>query len=250
MSKLLDKFGLIVEHSKTEVFHFNRSYNFSNPLLSTSQLLKDLFLCLRIRGNTWASSLIGSSYSINILIITRTKPYPWSSAWSSLVIHCAALFRPKSAYSIGAASYTSHYMAINYGSITMLLYYTIWKSCRKCKEELSYGYLELLKHLQLKALKQLQELFPSNCTFKNLQIDHNYTHSLYPLTILFKHLQTIFLVCPFTNIQPYSTISPVTKDLLSKVIWSIQTTKCMEFFFHFLLCIWNFFQVLESLTIF
>ena len=80
MSKLLDKFGLIVEHSKTEVFHFNRSYNFSNPLLSTSQLLKDLFLCLRIRGNTWASSLIGSSYSINILIITRTKPYPWSSA--------------------------------------------------------------------------------------------------------------------------------------------------------------------------
>ena len=156
----------------------------------------------------------------------------------------------QSVYSIGAASYPSHYMAINYGSITMPLYCTIWKSCGKCKEELLYGYLELLKHLQLKALKWLQELFPSNYTFKNSWIDHNYIHSLYPLTTLFEHLWMIFLVRPFTNIQPHSTISPVAKGLLSKVIWSIQTTKCMEFFLHFLLCTQNFFWVLESLTIF
>jgi len=32
ISKLLDKFGLIVKHSKTEVFHFNRSHSFSDPL--------------------------------------------------------------------------------------------------------------------------------------------------------------------------------------------------------------------------
>ena len=32
MTKLLEKFGLIVEHSKTEVFHFNRSHgNFNSP---------------------------------------------------------------------------------------------------------------------------------------------------------------------------------------------------------------------------
>jgi len=31
MTKLLDKFSLIVEHSKTEVFHFNRSHSFANP---------------------------------------------------------------------------------------------------------------------------------------------------------------------------------------------------------------------------
>ena len=31
MSKLLDKFSLIVKHSKTEVFHFNRLHSFSNP---------------------------------------------------------------------------------------------------------------------------------------------------------------------------------------------------------------------------
>jgi len=31
MTKLLDKFGLIVEHSKTEVFHFNRLHSSFNP---------------------------------------------------------------------------------------------------------------------------------------------------------------------------------------------------------------------------
>ena len=31
MTKLLEKFGLIVEHSKTEVFHFNRSHSNFNP---------------------------------------------------------------------------------------------------------------------------------------------------------------------------------------------------------------------------
>ena len=33
MTKLLDKFGLVVEYSKTEVFHFNRLHSFFNPLL-------------------------------------------------------------------------------------------------------------------------------------------------------------------------------------------------------------------------
>ena len=31
LSKLLDKFGFIIEHLKTEVFHFNRSHGFFNP---------------------------------------------------------------------------------------------------------------------------------------------------------------------------------------------------------------------------
>jgi len=31
LTKLLDNFGLIIKHSKTEVFHFNRSYGFFNP---------------------------------------------------------------------------------------------------------------------------------------------------------------------------------------------------------------------------
>ena len=31
MTKLLERFGLIVEHSKTKVFHFNRSQSSFNP---------------------------------------------------------------------------------------------------------------------------------------------------------------------------------------------------------------------------
>jgi len=36
MTNLLDKFGFIVEHSKTEVFHFSRSQDLFNPSLSQS----------------------------------------------------------------------------------------------------------------------------------------------------------------------------------------------------------------------
>ena len=32
LSKLLDSFGLIIEHSKTDIFHFNRSHGIFNPL--------------------------------------------------------------------------------------------------------------------------------------------------------------------------------------------------------------------------
>ena len=39
MTKLLDKFGLIVEHSKTEVFHFNRLHGpFNSPSLNLSSI--------------------------------------------------------------------------------------------------------------------------------------------------------------------------------------------------------------------
>ena len=31
LTKLLDKFGLIIKYSKTEIFHFNRSHGFFNP---------------------------------------------------------------------------------------------------------------------------------------------------------------------------------------------------------------------------
>ena len=31
LSKLLDSFGLIIEHAKTEIFHFNRSHGVFNP---------------------------------------------------------------------------------------------------------------------------------------------------------------------------------------------------------------------------
>jgi len=39
LSNLLEKFGLVVEHSKTEIFHFNRSHSpFNPPLLDLSSL--------------------------------------------------------------------------------------------------------------------------------------------------------------------------------------------------------------------
>jgi len=46
-SKLLSKFGLLVEHSKTKVFHFSRSHGAFNPPLSIYHLLAALCLSQR-----------------------------------------------------------------------------------------------------------------------------------------------------------------------------------------------------------
>jgi len=50
LTKLLEKFGLVVEHSKTEIFHFNRSHRaFNPPPLDLSPLGGKVLLS----SNTW-----------------------------------------------------------------------------------------------------------------------------------------------------------------------------------------------------
>jgi len=80
LSKLLDKFGLIVEHSKTDIFHFNRSHGVFNPLpLDLSSIggpilkPKDLWKYL---GFIFDRKLNFH----HILISIRTRPYRQSSA--------------------------------------------------------------------------------------------------------------------------------------------------------------------------
>ena len=80
MTKLLDKFSLIVEHSKTEVFHFNRLHGFFNsPPPLTSHSLEAPSQFLETHGNIWDSSLTRSFPSTNILTTTLTGQYPWLS---------------------------------------------------------------------------------------------------------------------------------------------------------------------------
>ena len=50
LTNLLEKFGLVVEHSKTEIFHFNRFHGvFNLPLLNLSFLEGNILLS----SNTW-----------------------------------------------------------------------------------------------------------------------------------------------------------------------------------------------------
>ena len=50
LTNLLEKFGLVVEHSKTEIFHFNRSHGvFNPPPLDLSPLGENVLL----PSNTW-----------------------------------------------------------------------------------------------------------------------------------------------------------------------------------------------------
>jgi len=50
LTNLLEKFGLVVKHSKTEIFHFNRSHGvFNPPPLNLSPLEENILLS----SNTW-----------------------------------------------------------------------------------------------------------------------------------------------------------------------------------------------------
>ena len=50
LSKLLDSFGLVIEHMKTEIFHFNRSHEIFNPPPLNLTPIWDPILCPK---NTW-----------------------------------------------------------------------------------------------------------------------------------------------------------------------------------------------------
>jgi len=76
LSNLLDSFGLIIEHSKTEVFHFSRNHGAFNPSPLTEAQSYDP----KILGNIWVSFSIENYYSINTSITTPIKRYQQSSA--------------------------------------------------------------------------------------------------------------------------------------------------------------------------
>ena len=75
ISNFLSKFGLIVEHLKTEVFHFNRSHHKDLSILLPLifLLLEALSYILRTSRNTLALSSIESSHSIIISIFISTR---------------------------------------------------------------------------------------------------------------------------------------------------------------------------------
>ena len=79
LSGLLDKFGLNIEHSKTETFHFNRSHGTFNPPPLDLSLIGGPVLCPKNLWK-WGSFLTESSLSTNTLTFIQTKPFPQSSA--------------------------------------------------------------------------------------------------------------------------------------------------------------------------
>ena len=50
MSSLLEHFGLVIEHGKTEVFHFSRVHGAFNPLSLDLTILRGLILCPKETG--------------------------------------------------------------------------------------------------------------------------------------------------------------------------------------------------------
>ena len=61
LSKLLDSFGLVVEHSKTDIFHFNRSHGIFNPLPLYLSVIRGSILRLK---DSW--KYLGFIFELNL----------------------------------------------------------------------------------------------------------------------------------------------------------------------------------------
>jgi len=72
LSKLLDSFGLVIKHTKTEIFHFNRSHGIFNPPPLDLTPIRGPILHPK---NTWDSYSTENYCFINILITIRTKRF-------------------------------------------------------------------------------------------------------------------------------------------------------------------------------
>ena len=140
MTKLLDKFGLIIKHSKTKFFHFNRLHS----LFDLSPLdLSSIRGPILIPKNSWkylGFIFDGSSPSTNISTTTTTGLYPQSSVWEFWITHYTALSWHKNTFSTNAIFSPLLCTVFNYSSTTMLLFHTLWKFWIKYREELLFRY--------------------------------------------------------------------------------------------------------------
>jgi len=126
--KLLEKFDLIVEHSKTEVFHFNRSHSVFNPsplnlipIGGTILQLIDRKLLFHQHVNFYSNKAISMVKCIKILS---------NSNWD--------INLSQSIFYINCVSSPLRYIDSNFGFTIALFCCTTWKYWRKCKEEPPY----------------------------------------------------------------------------------------------------------------
>ena len=85
ISSLLTRFGLVVEHGKTEIFYFSRSHSSINlPSLDLTPLVVYSFPSLH--GNILAFTLIESFHSILMSTFTWTRLSLLSNAWKCWAI--------------------------------------------------------------------------------------------------------------------------------------------------------------------
>jgi len=72
-SSLLNQFGLVIKHGKTEIFHFSDHMDYSILSHLISLILEVLYCFLKKPGNIWDLFLIESFHFNNILTFTLTK---------------------------------------------------------------------------------------------------------------------------------------------------------------------------------
>ena len=127
------------------------------------------------------------------------------------------------------------FIAFSYSFTIMSLCCTPSNLLAKCKEGQPYGFLECLRPLWWKELKQLHVLYLSRVTYKNLGEDHSFAHHLYYLIISFEYLWTSLFIPSNIAIHLLSPLSQIGKKQKLRATLLTLTTELMELFLHFLL---------------
>ena len=185
-------------------------------LLLTSRQSEDQFFAPKAHGSTWGSYLTESLCSISTSTSIQTKPSLWSNAWNSLGIHREESTQFKNASYTDATFYPLCYMGFSYSSITKPLCHTPWKSLEKCREEPPSGYWEPSEHHLQKVSKPSLASFPLSSTFKNSQVDLNFTLLLFQRITSSEPSWTISSIHATSLIPSLSICSLSIRKTLSK----------------------------------
>ena len=215
---MLEKFGLIVKHSKTEIFHFNRSQGtFNPPSLGLSPLggsilwpnnswkylgfIFDRKLTFHQHVDFYANKSISTVKCMNILGNSNCGINPLQK---QLLYKTCVL--PIMLYRFQLWFY-------NQAPITYHL-----KTLGKMQRRVAIWILRAFKTFPSYGIEAIAGLIPINSTSKNLEEDHNYKYTNYLLIILYAPLWILNsalspLITPFLSIP-----LPINRGHSSKAI--------------------------------
>ena len=173
ISSILDKFGLILEHGKTEVFHFSRLQRVFNPpsldlLEIGSPVLKpkDIWRYLGFIFNRKLLFHQHINFHANKAISTiKYIKVLGNSTWAS--------FLNRNNFYTEVVSFLLPYIDSNFGFTRKCHYHICLRSSTICNKEPPFGFLKCSRPLHPLGLKLLLDLYLSIFTYASLVVKLN-----------------------------------------------------------------------------
>jgi len=173
ISSILDKFDLVLEHEKMEVFHFSRAQETFNPSPLDLSMISGPVLKPK---DTWRylGFIFNRKLSFHQHInFYANKAISTIKYMKSLATPYKALFLNRNDFFIEVVSSLLHYMGFNYGSTRKHHYHIHLEYSTTYNEELPFEFLACFVLLLLLVLKPLQGFFPLIFIFVNVVVELN-----------------------------------------------------------------------------